>query len=226
MAPDQVVRFTIGTDFGPRSGVWRIWAHNDDVYVQHQGMRAEMKTSLHASGVNRHAMAESGAARWIPQGDRAFLKWGPPADFDVGGKVLLAIIIPSAHLTVPPEEPEESEKRKIVLIDPPSVGDATFVSIVLTEPTTEPTAPGGILASWALPSRGHISIVDTQQPYGDALRHAVDAALPGFATQIDEHLEDGPLPENCDRMCAVFWLDPNEFGVARIVEVGVELGHR
>jgi len=227
---DKVARIVVGTDFGPRSGVWRIYAHNDDIYVQHYGMRADFKTSLHASGLNRHAMTESGASRWIPDRDRAFFKWGEPDEFDVGGRILLEIVIPSDHLTVPSDEPPETEKQKITLFDPAPPGHATFISVVITRPGTRLTAPDDfpsiLVASWATPSRGTISIVVSDQPYHDTFRKAVEVALPQITEQLAEQIGEGPLPENADRQRLVFWLDTDRAGVARIIEVGVSMGRR
>jgi hypothetical protein len=75
----------------------------------------------------------------------------------------LEIVIPTDHLSVPPDEPSDAEKRKINLLDPAPPGQATFVSIVLTEPGTRLTAPKDtpsvLVASWALQTRGTISVV-------------------------------------------------------------------
>jgi hypothetical protein len=86
--------------------------YDDDVYVRHKGMRADPKTSPHASGANHHAWTPSGAARWKPDGDRYMMKWGEPEDFALGGKNLLGIVLPSDHLTVPEEEPPLAKREK------------------------------------------------------------------------------------------------------------------
>ncbi len=57
----QVLRFTVGRDFGPRSAVWCIWTNRDDVYVQSNYLGGAIKTSLHASGRFRHAFSERDA---------------------------------------------------------------------------------------------------------------------------------------------------------------------
>jgi hypothetical protein len=134
---DNMIRIVVGTAPGPRSGLWRILTRGDDIYVQHDGMRKDLKTSLHKSGANHHAWTPSRAARWKPEGDRYMMKWG----FTPGGKTLLGIVLSTDHLTVPEEEPPLAKREKISLLDPAPVSEATLLSIVLTAPDTRLTAP-------------------------------------------------------------------------------------
>jgi hypothetical protein len=46
----QTLRVVVGTEFGPRSAVWRIWTQKNEVYVAPRSLGGEIKTSLHASG--------------------------------------------------------------------------------------------------------------------------------------------------------------------------------
>jgi hypothetical protein len=108
---DNMIRIVVGTAPGPRSGLWRILTRGDDIYVRHDGMRKDLKTSLHKSGANHHAWTPSRAARWKPEGDRYMMKWG----FTPGGKTLLGIVLPTDHLTVPEEEPPLAKREKISL---------------------------------------------------------------------------------------------------------------
>lgn len=105
MANEHVLRVTAGRDPGPRSGVWRIFTYRDDIYVQPRYAGGALKTSFHASGLNRHAFTEGVAPRWINDGDRAFVKWEGPPDFIDGAKLLLDIVIPTDELTEPTVEP-------------------------------------------------------------------------------------------------------------------------
>jgi hypothetical protein len=199
---------------GPRAGLWRVWANSDDIYVAHDGMRNDMKTSLHKSGENRHGMLDAGAARWMEEGEnRAFFVWGSPEEFRPGARHLLHIIIPTAHLTAPAVEPPPPPPSKIrQLIDPAPAGGATVISVVLADPGMGLTAPkeipSGLIAQWELATRGTVWIVATHQPYGDALDSAVRDALSEIARQIEARLGDTPLPDD---------------GASRIVEVSVTL---
>jgi hypothetical protein len=89
-----MIRIVVGTAPGPRSGMWLIFTHGDDIYVQSNGMRKDIKTSLHKSGVGHTAFTESGTARWKPDGDRYMAKWGEPEEFAPGGRTLLGIVLP------------------------------------------------------------------------------------------------------------------------------------
>jgi hypothetical protein len=48
---EHVARIVVGADFAHRSSVWRIYTHNDDVYVQNQSMRLDQRTSLHGGSL-------------------------------------------------------------------------------------------------------------------------------------------------------------------------------
>src|SRR5438270_824875 len=69
-APDNRLRVIVGNAPGARSGLWHIFTVGDNIYVQHAGMRKDLKTSLHASGANHVKWTPSGAARRKPDGAR------------------------------------------------------------------------------------------------------------------------------------------------------------
>jgi hypothetical protein len=224
-----MIRVVVGRAPGARSGLWRIFTHDDDIYVQHDGMRKEVKTSLHASGVGHHVWTERGAERWQPDGDRYIMKWGEPEEFAPGGKALLGIVLPTDHLTVPEEEPPLAQREKITLLDPAQPGEATFISIVLTGPETRLTAPkdepSALVAMWSLPTRGHVWVVGMHAPW-DGFRNGLIAALPQMRQQLEEGightLEQGR--RNVSR--AVIWTALDKTGVAHMIDVGLEFGLR
>ena len=80
------------------SGLWHIFTVGDDIYVQHAGLRKDMKTSLHASGANHVKWTPNGASRWAPNSDGYMMKWGEPEEFAPGGRTLIGIVIPTDHL--------------------------------------------------------------------------------------------------------------------------------
>ena len=58
--PQEVnaVRVVAGTDFEPRSAVWRIWSQQNEIYLARRDIASELKTSLHSSGIYRHAFTK------------------------------------------------------------------------------------------------------------------------------------------------------------------------
>jgi hypothetical protein len=226
---DNMLRLIVGSAPGARSGLWRIFTSGDDVYVQHDGMRKDLKTSLHASGANHTAWTAAGAARLNPSGDRYMMKWDEPKDFAPGGKNLLGIVIPSAHLQVPDEEPPLAKREKITLLAPAPDDQATFVHVAITAPGTDLTAPAGqpsaMLASWALPTRGTVWVVATQGPW-DVFQNAVNDALPEMEKKFAENFGDTLQVGDKQEFRAVLWTGVDPAGVAHMIEVGIEVGMR
>ncbi|MFI5004635.1 MAG: hypothetical protein ACHQE6_06435 [Solirubrobacterales bacterium] len=173
-APDNRLRLIVGNAPGARSGLWHIFTVGDDIYVQHAGMRKDMKTSLHASGANHVKWTPNGASRWAPNGDGYMMKWGEPEEFAPGGRTLLGIVIPTDHLSVPDEEPPLSQREKITLLAPAAHGEAITVSVVLTAPESQASA---LLAHWTLPTRGEVWIVATGGPWDGFRGHDFIIAL-------------------------------------------------
>lgn len=226
---DNMLRVIVGTAPGPRSGLWRIFTSGDDIYVQNDGMRKDTKTSLHKSGVNHHAFTPSAAARWKPDGDRYIMKWGEPEDFAPGGKILLGIVLPTDHLTVPQEEPPLAKREKITLLDPAPPGEATMLHIAVTAPDTRLTAPeeqpSALLAQWPLPTRGTVWVVGTHGAW-DGLRDSVLAALPQMRDQLHDGIGNTLRPGERNEGRAILWTDINDAGFVHMIEVGVEYGVR
>jgi hypothetical protein len=227
MSLDNMLRVVVGTAPGPRSGLWRIFTSGDDIYVQHDGMRKDLKTSLHASGVGHHAWTDGGAERWVPDGDRYLMKWGEPQEFAPGGRALLGIVLPTDHLTVPEREPELEQREKITLFDPAPPGEATMLTVVLTANDTQLTAPekqpSALLAHWPLPRRGRVWIVGTHAPW-EGFQNAVHDALPQMRDQLEAGIGDAIQPGERKEGRAVLWTGLDDAGVPRMVEVGIEWG--
>lgn len=133
------MRIAVGLDFGPRSFVWRVWSHKDELYVAPRSLAGEIKTSLHSGGRSRHAFTSESSSRFVPDGDRAWFKWNEPSEFVRGARLVLEVVIPSDELTTPAMEPSAEEKARIVLVDPAPSGEATILSLVITEPGREIT---------------------------------------------------------------------------------------
>lgn len=183
MPSSTTIRFTVGTDFGPRSGVWRIWSTNDEIYIAMRSIAGTMKTSLHSSGRYRHAFTGPGAAKNRPGGDRALVKWPEPGDFQEGAKLLFEIVVPTDELTMPATEPTPEEKAKIKLVEPAPADELTVISVIVTRPGLEvaehprpASGASGLIASWAMRSRGTLWVVLSHQPMDDGFRQFVKQA--------------------------------------------------
>jgi hypothetical protein len=46
----STVRFAVGKPEGPRSTVWRLWTHKNEVYISAWSLASDVKISLHSSG--------------------------------------------------------------------------------------------------------------------------------------------------------------------------------
>ena len=75
----------------------------------------------------------------MPKGDRAWFKWTEPSEFVRGARLVLEVVIPTDELTTPGTEPSSEEKARTILLDPAPSGEATIVSLVITEPGREVT---------------------------------------------------------------------------------------
>jgi len=186
------VRVAVGTDFGPRSAVWRIWTSGDEVYVSPRSLASTMKTSLHSSGLFRHAFTDEAKSAWIPDGDRAWFKWDEPAEFADGARLLLEIVVPTNDLTVPSTEPPAEDKTKIRLIDPAP-------------------PPSGQVASWAMPTRGTLWVVASHHAPSDPQARRIEEgrALSG----------DAPVPASAIHPRKYVWLHDPESRVSRCLDL-------
>lgn len=223
-----MIRIVVGTPPGPRSELWRIFTKGDDICVQRDAMRKDLKTSLHKSGASHHKWTDGGAERWVRDGDRYMMRWDEPEEFGPGGTTFLRIVIPTDHLMLPDEEPALAKMEKIsLLVDSAPAGEATFLSIAVTDSDTvlKPSKdlPSELLASWPLPTRGTVWIVATHEPW-DRFQDAVTAALPQMRDQLEQGIGHTVLPGQRNNARAVLSTGTDEAGVPHMIEVGVEYG--
>jgi hypothetical protein len=185
----NVLRFASGTDLGPRSAVWRIHSHGDEVYVQSRYAGGELKASLHKSGDFREAFSREKALKWVGTGDRVIRRWREPKPEPGTARLLLQVRMPTHELTSPVEEPSEGEKAKVKLIDPAPPGWETVVSLYLLPPGEDDIVGTGhaklgeremeLIANWQLPTRGRLLI------FSENL-----LLPPEFSAQIEEARRD------------------------------------
>jgi hypothetical protein len=187
------LRFAVGENLGPRSGVWRVWSQGDQTYVAPRGGKS--KASLHDGPVLYH-------------GDHPHFRWSRPAEFGPGATDLYRVWFPTEELTSPSDEPPDAEKRKIQLIDPAPQRAMVVVSVVRTISSVElkpPTdVPTGLLARWTLRGGDEIWVIAAHVPYLEQNRAMVAQAKTAFA----RHLGDGNAEalRNAGHLRVVFFL--------------------
>lgn len=214
------MRVATGHDFGPRSNVWRIWSHKDELYVAPRSVAGQVKTSLHSSGRSRHAFTSAAKSQFVPDGDRAWFKWTQPSEFVRGARLVLEVIVPSDELSTPAVEPLADEKATITLLDPAPSGEATIFSLVITEPGREvngyPQPEGGVpsalIASWAMPTRGTLWVVGSHQPIDQGNRDLIARGHQLIAAAPEP-------PESMGHPRACVWLHDEELALARYLDL-------
>lgn len=186
-----------------------------------RSLAGEIKTSLHSGGRSRHAFTSEARSQFVPAGDRAWFKWTEPSEFVRGARLVLEVVIPDDELTTPTTEPSSEEKAKIILLDPAPCGEATIISLVITEPGRDVTGypqPDGcsasdLIASWAMPTRGTLWIVGSHQP--------LDQGFHELIKQGRQLVAVAPQPtSSADHPRACVWLHDAVLGLARYLDLG------
>ncbi len=173
------LKLVIGTPSGPRSATWRIYPTGDEVYVESPYTGGKIKTSLHRTGVFRHAFQGKDAQQWIGQGDTAFHEWRETAPSGGLRPPAVEIIAPTDELDVAPQDADD-----VTFLAPAPPGHATHISIYFSPPDSEHrtgrTKLGALevemIANWQLRSRGRLWVAVSRQP--------LDAAAPGQIAEI------------------------------------------
>jgi hypothetical protein len=164
IAPEFTVRFGVGAENGPRSGVWRVWANRgkSDVYVAIRMIAGLKKISLHATG-NCNASMTSQEAKNNPTavdrlgGTRHIDKWHRPVGTGELLSIPLRIRFPESELRSGTPSPKET---KIHWLAPPPVDHSIDVVCIFTSDSLSP-------AEWPWKSEGGEYIASTQLPNGE-----------------------------------------------------------
>jgi hypothetical protein len=218
----HVLRFAAGTDPGPRSGVWRIYTHGDELYLMSRYMGGALKTSLHASGDFRHAFASEHAASFVGSGDRVIQKWDGPRGEPGMLRLLIEVVMPTDELTVPTDEPTLADKAKIQVLDPAPPGGATVVSVFLLPPGEGVDSEGKrvtrgaltLIENWRLPTRGSVLIFVSHQPHDPV---GIAEARQDIAGQV------GALPDEDGHRRLILLAHDHDKGAALYVDLAGEL---
>ena len=190
----HAIRIVVGTDFGPRSAVWRIWSSGNEIYATPRSIASEVKTSLHSSGIFRQAFTEEAQGQYLAEGeDRLWFRWSQPPDFHSGARLLLEVIAPTDELTVPAEEPASQEKAKLCLVEAALTGGAVALSLLITDPGVEVPShprpetdgPSWLLDSWTLPDGRTVWVVASHQELDAGFWNLVGEARAQMTSQME-----------------------------------------
>jgi hypothetical protein len=134
-----VFRFCVGTASSPLSSVWKIYVHNDDIYIFSSDLCSDIKASIHRSGSAHWSVS----AEWfLRRGlqfrnqDRHVVRWDRSNPESTKAAHIFRIILPASELR--PRHSIPVEKRIAWLPEPPP-GTACEVELYLTPP--RPNAP-------------------------------------------------------------------------------------
>jgi hypothetical protein len=137
MAPDQVMRFAVGSVDGPRSPTWRLWvpANKSDIYISRRSLAGEFKASLHESGKWRMGFTaeheERPGSLVSPGADRAVLKWDRPEPIVDHVTKAFSIVVPWFELR--DNVPRLAAKDEVALIPAPSEKHCAELTLFLVE---------------------------------------------------------------------------------------------
>lgn len=142
------VRVATGTsDRRLASGQWRIWKarNSDDIYIAIRSLAGSIKCALHQTGWCYFGFTDVFGAKLREQGKlpakgRAWTTWQRPDVFEKGWCILAEIWFPPSPLGAS----IEPSKKPVWLIEPPPLGKASVISIVLSKfPEGELNVPPG-----------------------------------------------------------------------------------
>lgn len=132
MRKPKTVRFATGSPAAPFSGVWRLVAKNDDVFIgTSKAAMGVLKISLHKSGVWVLAATEQSGATF-EQGNRRAKQWKRPLQHARGITRGPSILVPHTSLGSRPIPPEEG-KKKILWVPAPAAQEMVEFSVYFVE---------------------------------------------------------------------------------------------
>ncbi|MFQ5801995.1 MAG: hypothetical protein ACE5JQ_03745 [Candidatus Methylomirabilales bacterium] len=132
MAKDQTIRFAAGTPDKPFSGVWRLVASKNDVYLGASGNSMSIfKISLHSSGIWVLAATEQSGATF-ENGNRRAKKWNRPLEHASGVTRGPSVFVPHTSLGSRALASKEKQK-KVVWYAGPVKGQSVEFSVYFVD---------------------------------------------------------------------------------------------
>lgn len=174
---NKVFRFALGSATEPRSGLWRVWTHEDEVHLGVKATTAELHVTLYPTG------------RWRITIGSDVSKWTRPKEFRPGWTRGPDLLIPFSSQPVRIPQPDPLAHEPVTWLAPPASGFVAHFSLLLASPRAEGSqwrphdAPGTIgLAILPLRTAGalHLNRLDEAM---DPLEKAPPAAA-GFEVLV------------------------------------------
>lgn len=199
------MKFAFGSDNGPRSAIWKVWApaKAEDVYCAPLSASASMKASFH--GANHWQISFNSefekkmksAGAWKLRG-RHLDSWA--ADSNLGAGLSLALRITTPRIAMLPTSPNESVTNMTWLPSPPSgqYGECAIIfsdSAVASDHWPGQCSMGtGLILESAL-SSGHIWIVYCYSAMNEALEQRIKSTKQATRSAPRVNLKD-TTPDN------------------------------
>lgn len=122
---NKVFRFALGSAADPRSGLWRVWTHEDEVHMGVKTTAAELHMTLYPTG------------RWrITIGDDVS-KWTRPKEFRPGWTRGPDLLIPFSARPVQIPQPDPLAHEPLAWLPSPASGSLARFSLLLASPRAE-----------------------------------------------------------------------------------------
>jgi hypothetical protein len=222
---EVVHRFGIGSADGPRSAAWRLWTGKgkSDVYIAARTLVADVKVSLHESGVWRFAFTKEyweGRASTSAE-DRMIERWNRPPPIN-GITPAFMVVVPSGELGLPRHPlPEKAKKytKDVTWAPPAPEGFATHITVMYTDPGgPEPDEHDRFVDRFRLPNGQTVSILIQEHAISEGQKQQLQAARQHMASAVRQ----GP---EADRAALEAWLEPrtwlyghNEYGTRFFID--------
>ncbi len=161
---NKVYRFALGTADAPRSGLWRVWTHEDEVHAAVAAANGLVGLIIYPTG------------RWKITVDTAVSRWHRPKDFRLGWSRGPDILIPHAAAPVQVPTNDPYAKEALHWLVPPAAGQRARISLLIATPHAEmshwrPVETPGTETLVTLPLRTagtlHLCRLDEPVPEGE-----------------------------------------------------------
>ena len=168
MAKPPLLRFAVGSEEGPQSCNWRVWAYGDDVYLSTQSPKGAppMKFSFHRSGVCHWAFDRERLPANVAANERAMMRWkrgATPPDGSGRGWLAARIHFPTDFLSTA----WTPSVKPTTWLKPAPAGCTKLVDLVFARESRETIVSG--FAQGAGQSRERRLLAYRQLPCGDCL---------------------------------------------------------
>jgi hypothetical protein len=164
---DPEVRFVVGDPNGLSSNSWKIWQHNDSVYIACRDSFTHAKISIHPKSWR---MAYTKESKLKMKGeDRTWEEWNIEKEQLPNTKIIFRLLFAKRDLVLNNELRVGEKWKNLIFIEAPPDGMFTAVSIFLTTGDIEikhESEKSFALASFELGENKFIKVVAYGEPFG------------------------------------------------------------